>query len=185
MKNRIIIRALAVFSALTLCVCCLVSCDFNNPLRETVAQPKQLVGVENLTEEEIKTANMINERIQRYYSLYAGKIDLPNSEEECVERLKDSFYAAPSALNEGLKIGLTQDWLTFFKIMVDTVSFMAAGYEELSCVSIVVRGDTAEAIVRVLFNDKTEEYHKTELVFLNEEWFLTSVPAIVDYTPAS
>ena len=184
MKNRIIIRALAVFSALTLCVCCLVSCDFNNPLRETYEEPKQIVGVENLTEEEIQTANMINEKVEKFYELYADSqygFDLVESKEEFVERFKESFYIAI----DGSKMGLSKDWLAIFQTMVDTASFTVAGYEELSCVSIVVRGDTAEAIVRVLFNDKTEEYHKTELVFLNEEWFLTSVPAIVDYTPAS
>ena len=107
MKNRIIIRALAVFSAFTLCVCCLVSCDFNNPLRETYEEPKQIVGVENLTEEEIQTANMISKKVEKFYALYAEE----TNKEVFFERMKEIFYISMDTAKDGA----SKDWLAIFQ----------------------------------------------------------------------
>ena len=197
MKNRIIIRALALFSALTLCVCCLVSCDFNNPLRETYEEPKQIVGVENLTEEEIQTANMINEKVKKFYAVCAESgygispddkydrfnnyIDAFSKDEKFAEFSRETIYIVLGAAVDAN----SKDLFKIFKFKIDEANFRIEDYEEVSCVSIVATSDTAEVIVKVLFNDKTIKYHKAELVLLNEEWFVASVPVTVNYTPAS
>ena len=188
MNNRTLIkRILALFLALTLCTCCLTSCSFDindyMPEKVEATEPKELIGASDLNESEMNNVDMITERVEDFYR-NVSNMNYDFIRMDFVPLIRGGFQI----VYYGAVIVFEHDLL---EILAPTAtkgvlgygfSLLYEDYEEVSCASIVVSGDNADVVIRLVSHNGTVKYHKTKLAFHEEDWFLSSFPVTTNWS---